>query len=340
MMPELLQELIRIPSPSRQEGAVADYLEFYLEGLQLHPSRTGNNIWCSCGQGDYSILLNAHIDTVPPCEGWTCDPYGGTLTADGKIVGLGANDDGASLVSLLAAYVHLSKCNLPYRLIFSATAEEEVSGHGGLDMLLPVLGRVDCAVIGEPTGMKMAVAERGLMVLDCTSRGVAAHAAGGGGVNAIYKAMEDIALLQTFRFPKVSPLLGPVGLNVTQINAGRAHNVIPDQCSFVVDVRSNECYTNQEILEIIKGSLASEVKARSTRLESSSISLDHRLVKKGEALGLEVVGSPTLSNCAICPFPTLKLGPGESARSHKADEYVLLSEIAAAKELYIKILSV
>lgn len=340
MMQSLLQELIRIPSPSRGEAAAADFLESYLNNLQLNPSREGNNLWCSCGQGDYTILLNAHIDTVPPCEGWTCNPYGGNVTADGKIMGLGANDDGASLVSLLAAFVHLSKAGLPYRLIFSATAEEEVSGAGGLDMLLPLLGKVDCAVIGEPTGMKMAVAERGLMVLDCTAHGVAVHAARPGGVNAIYKAMEDIAYLQTFKFPKVSPLLGPVGLNVTQINAGKAHNVIPDECSFVVDVRSNECYTNPEILEIIKASLASDVKARSTRLESSSIPLNHRLVKTGEALGLEITGSPTLSNCAVCPFPTLKIGPGESARSHKADEYVLVSELEAAKDLYIKLLSI
>lgn len=336
-MLELLKALIEIPSISREEAAAADYLQAAMASMGLEPKRVGNNLWCSCGSGPYTVLLNAHIDTVRPCSGWTFDPFKATADGD-RLYGLGSNDDGASLVALLYAYKELYAKNLPFRLIFSATAEEEVSGRGGLETVFPEIGHVDCAVIGEPTGMAMGIAERGLMVLDCTASGVSGHAAHGNGVNAIYKAMEDISWFKTYKFPKVSPLLGQVGMNVTQINAGTAHNVIPDKCTFVVDVRSNECYSNEELLEQIKASVNCDVAARSTRLGSSSISEDHPLVQKGKALGLPVFGSATLSNSAVCPFPALKIGPGDTKRSHTPNEYIMISELEQAKELYIKLL--
>lgn len=339
MTTQLLEKLISIPSFSREEAAAADYLYSRLWGEGLNPHRKGNNIWCECGSGSSTVLLNAHIDTVKPCGGWTLNPFDPVLEGD-KLFGLGSNDDGGSLIALLEAFKALSQKQLPYRLVFSATAEEEVSGTGGLEQLFPEIGPIDYAIIGEPTGMQMGIAERGLMVLDCTAKGVGGHAAHPDcAVNAIYKALEDIEIIRSIKFDKVSLLLGPVGINVTQINAGSAHNVIPAECSFVVDVRSNGLYSNKELLEAISGAVSCEVKARSTRLESSNIAPEHPLVQKGKELGLETFGSATLSNCAICPFPAVKMGPGDTCRSHKADEYILLSEISAAIDIYIKLLT-
>lgn len=336
---DLLKNMIRIPSFSRDEGAVADFLERWMltEGFAVR--RLGNNLWMESGPADGrpTILLNAHIDTVKPASGYTRDPFTPEIE-DGCLYGLGSNDDGGSLIALLETYSRLIQKEQPYRLIFSATAEEEVSGKGGLDLILPELGRIDFGVMGEPTGMRMAVAERGLMVLDCTAYGKSGHAARNEGVNAIYKAIEDIQWFKSHSFDRVSDFLGAVKMSVTQINAGTQHNVVPDRCTFVVDVRPNGMYTNPELLEMIKSSVSCEVKERSTRIGSSHLPMDHPAVVRGLSLGLEPFGSPTTSNQALCHFPTLKIGPGDSARSHTADEYIRLDEIADGIETYVALL--
>ncbi len=336
---DLLKNMIRIPSFSRDEGAVADFLERWMltEGFAVR--RLGNNLWIESGPADGrpTILLNAHIDTVKPASGYTRDPFTPEIE-DGCLYGLGSNDDGGSLIALLETYSRLIQKEQPYRLIFSATAEEEVSGKGGLDLILPELGLIDFGVMGEPTGMRMAVAERGLMVLDCTAYGKSGHAARNEGVNAIYKAIEDIQWFKSHSFDRVSDFLGAVKMSVTQINAGTQHNVVPDRCTFVVDVRPNGMYTNPELLELIKSSVSCEVKERSTRIGSSHLPMDHPAVVRGLSLGLEPFGSPTTSNQALCHFPTLKIGPGDSARSHSADEYIRLDEIADGIETYVALL--
>lgn len=336
---DLLKNMIRIPSFSRDEGAVADFLERWMLTEGFEARRLGNNLWMESGpvDGRPTILLNAHIDTVKPASGYTRDPFTPEIE-DGCLYGLGSNDDGGSLIALLETYSRLIQKEQPYRLIFSATAEEEVSGKGGLDLILPELGRIDFGVMGEPTGMRMAVAERGLMVLDCTAYGKSGHAARNEGVNAIYKAIEDIQWFKSHSFDRVSDFLGAVKMSVTQINAGTQHNVVPDRCTFVVDVRPNGMYTNPELLEMIKSSVSCEVKERSTRIGSSHLPMDHPAVVRGLSLGLEPFGSPTTSNQALCHFPTLKIGPGDSARSHSADEYIRLDEIADGIETYVALL--
>lgn len=336
---DLLKNMIRIPSFSREEGAVADFLERWMLTEGFAVKRSGNNLWVESGPADGrpTILLNAHIDTVKPASGYTRDPFTPNIE-DGCLYGLGSNDDGGSLIALLETYSRLIQKEQPYRLIFSATAEEEVSGKGGLDLILPELGRIDFGVMGEPTGMRMAVAERGLMVLDCTAYGKSGHAARNEGVNAIYKAIEDIQWFKSHSFDRVSDFLGAVKMSVTQINAGTQHNVVPDRCTFVVDVRPNGMYTNPELLEMIKSSVSCEVKERSTRIGSSHLPMDHPAVVRGLSLGLEPFGSPTTSNQALCHFPTLKIGPGDSARSHSADEYIRLDEIADGIETYVALL--
>lgn len=336
---DLLKNMIRIPSVSREEKDAADYMERWMKGNGFEARRLGNNLWMESGPADGrpTILLNAHIDTVKPASGYTRDPFTPEIE-DGCLYGLGSNDDGGSMIALLETYSRLIQKEQPYRLIFSATAEEEVSGKGGLDLILPELGRIDFGVMGEPTGMRMAVAERGLMVLDCTAYGKSGHAARNEGVNAIYKAIEDIQWFKSHSFDRVSDFLGAVKMSVTQINAGTQHNVVPDKCTFVVDVRPNGMYTNPELLELIKSSVSCEVKERSTRIGSSHLPMDHPAVVRGLSLGLEPFGSPTTSNQALCHFPTLKIGPGDSARSHSADEYIRLDEIADGIETYVALL--
>lgn len=336
---DLLKNMIRIPSFSRDEGTLADFLERWMLTEGFEARRLGNNLWMESGPADGrpTILLNAHIDTVKPASGYTRDPFTPEIE-DGCLYGLGSNDDGGSLIALLETYSRLIQKEQPYRLIFSATAEEEVSGKGGLDLILPELGRIDFGVMGEPTGMRMAVAERGLMVLDCTAYGKSGHAARNEGVNAIYKAIVDIQWFKSHSFDRVSDFLGAVKMSVTQINAGTQHNVVPDRCTFVVDVRPNGMYTNPELLELIKSSVSCEVKERSTRIGSSHLPMDHPAVVRGLSLGLEPFGSPTTSNQALCHFPTLKIGPGDSARSHSADEYIRLDEIADGIETYVALL--
>lgn len=336
---DLLKNMIRIPSFSRDEGTLADFLERWMLTEGFAARRLGNNLWMESGPADGrpTILLNAHIDTVKPASGYTRDPFTPEIE-DGCLYGLGSNDDGGSLIALLETYSRLIQKEQPYRLIFSATAEEEVSGKGGLDLILPELGRIDFGVMGEPTGMRMAVAERGLMVLDCTAYGKSGHAARNEGVNAIYKAIEDIQWFKSHSFDRVSDFLGAVKMSVTQINAGTQHNVVPDKCTFVVDVRPNGMYTNPELLELIKSSVSCEVKERSTRIGSSHLPMDHPAVVRGLSLGLEPFGSPTTSNQALCHFLTLKIGPGDSARSHSADEYIRLDEIGDGIETYVALL--
>ena len=336
---DLLKGMVSIPSFSREEGPVADFMEGWLRAHGLAPRRIGDNLWLDSDPGSDKpvLLLNGHIDTVKPAASYTRDPF--TPSEEGgRIWGLGTNDDGASVVALLGAYIELCGKPQPYRLVWSATTEEEVCGRNGIDLMLPELGSVALGIIGEPTGMQMAVAERGLMVLDCTARGKSGHAAREEGVNAIYEALKDIEWFRNYRFPKVSPYLGPVKMSVTMIQAGTQHNVVPDTCSFVVDVRPNGMYTNTGLLSLIKESVSCEVRERSTRLGSSHIDMSHPVVQRGLALGLEAFGSPTTSNQAVVDFTTLKIGPGQSSRSHAADEYIEIQEITSAVETYVRLL--
>ena len=336
----LLSSLISIPSISREEEKVADFLQNYIEESGIMTGRSGNNIWCISPMFDINkptILLNSHLDTVKPVNGWRKHPF--TAKVDnGKLYGLGSNDAGASVVSLFQAYRHLSATEQAYNLIFLASCEEEVSGKNGIESVLPQLPPIALGVVGEPTEMHPAVAEKGLMVLDVCAHGKAGHAARNEGDNAIYKALDDIQWFRNHRFPKESPLLGPVKMSVTQVNAGTQHNVIPDLCSFVVDIRSNECYSNEELFQEICSQIQCEAKARSFRLNSSHIDTDHPFVKRATQLGRIPFGSPTLSDQALMKFPSVKMGPGKSSRSHTADEYILLSEIEEAIRMYIEIL--
>lgn len=337
----LLKSLICTPSFSRDEAATADLIEAFLKKHHHQPRRQENNVWCLANNypADAPILLlNSHHDTVKPVSGWTKDPFVPEVAGD-QLFGLGSNDAGASAVSMLAAFLHLSqRPQLPYKLVVAITAEEEISGSGGIQAILPQLGDVSLAVVGEPTSLDLAIAERGLMVLDCVVQGRAGHAARNEGENAIYKAISDIEWFRTYQFPKASPLLGPVKMSVTQIQAGTQHNVVPDACRFVVDVRTNECYQNEELLSLIEAEVKAGVKARSTRLNSSGIALEHPLVQQAQKLGMSMYGSPTLSDQALMPFSSVKLGPGDSARSHTANEYILLSEIRNGIQLYIQLL--
>lgn len=340
---ELLKKLIATPSVSRDETAAADVLEAYMREKGLNPQRHGNNVWCQptrwadspfAGDTKPTILLNAHLDTVKPVAGWQHDPFTPTQEGD-KLYGLGSNDCGGGLVSLLMTYIELQSTNI----IFLASCEEEVSGKNGIESVLPLLPKIDFAIVGEPTGMQPAIAEKGLMVIDAVAHGKAGHAARNEGDNAIYHAMKDIQWLSEWQFPKQTELLGPVKQTVTIINAGTQHNVIPDQCTFTIDVRSNECYTNEEIFAFFQEHLTSELKARSFRLSSSKIDVEHPFVQACIKEGLKPFGSPTLSDQALMRFPSLKLGPGESSRSHTADEYIKISEIDHAISLYTKLLS-
>lgn len=339
---ELLKQLIAIPSVSREEAAAANLLYDYAEGCGLHCHRSGNNVWIMDEEG-YSplrptVLLNAHIDTVRPSASWTRSPFVPQIEDD-RLYGLGSNDDGGGLVSLLQVYRIMNAEFTPfYNIVFLASCEEEVSGAGGITSVLPMLPKIDVAIVGEPTDMQPAIAEKGLMVIDGVARGRAGHAARNEGVNAIYEALDDFVWIRDHKFPRVSPLLGDVKMSLTVVGAGRQHNVIPDECRFVIDVRSNELYTNEELFNIIQTNVRSELKARSFRLNSSHINIDHPVVRRCMSMGLQPYGSPTLSDQALMPFPSVKLGPGKSCRSHTADEFILLSEIGQAIPLYVQLL--
>lgn len=337
----LLKQLIATPSISRNEGNTASLIEEYLRNHRVEVHRQGNNIWAwnrYSEAGKPVILLNSHHDTVKPSESWKRKPFNPGVEGD-YLYGLGSNDAGGPLVSLIATFLHFhEQKDLPFNLVLAATAEEEISGPNGVASILPELGRIDLGIIGEPTEMQMAVAEKGLMVLDCVAYGKSGHAARDEGENALYKAVQDIEWLRTFQFPKTSEFMGPVKMTVTQIEAGSQHNVVPDRCSFVVDVRTNEYYSNKEAFVIIDEAVSAEVNPRSFRLNSSRIPIDHPIVKRGIELGLRYFGSPTLSDQALMAFTTLKIGPGDSARSHTPDEYIRISEIEEGVELYVQLL--
>jgi acetylornithine deacetylase len=338
---ELLKKLISTPSISREEAETANIVERFLLSKGLKPLRKGNNVWVTDIISDELpvLLLNSHHDTVKPSTSWTIDPYT-PLEKDGKLYGLGSNDAGASLVSLMQVFLHYyGKKDRKYNLVFAASAEEELGGKDGIESIKPELGKIDLAIVGEPTLMQMAVAEKGLMVIDGKTTGKVGHSARNEGINAIYKALPDIEWFRTYKFPDKSELLGPVKMTVTQINAGYQHNMVPDLCSVVIDVRTNEHYANEQAFEIIRQNMHHmEVTARSTRLNSSRIPLDHPLVKRGIEMGLSYYGSPTTSDQAIIRTTSMKIGPGDSARSHSADEYVYLEEIEKGIEVYIRLL--
>ncbi|MDL2322755.1 M20 family metallo-hydrolase [Bacteroidales bacterium OttesenSCG-928-A17] len=337
---DLLKQLISIPSVSREESGVADALEVYLKESGLLPLRKENNVWILSSEWDSSkptILLNSHLDTVKPVSAWTKDPFS-PLEEDGKIYGLGSNDAGASLVSLLMAFRILTANVQSYNLIFLASAEEEISGKNGLELALSELPSIDVAIVGEPTLLQAAIAEKGLMVLDAVVRGKSGHAARDEGENAIYKALPVIEWFRDKRFSKESSSLGSVKMSLTVIQGGTQHNVVPDECRMVIDVRSNELYSNQELFEQIAAECGCEVQARSFRLNSSSISETHPLVRRAVILGAKTFGSPTLSDQSLMHFPSLKIGPGDSARSHSADEFIFCSEIREAIHFYVHLL--
>lgn len=337
----LLQQLIGIPSFSREENKTADIIESFLNQQGVSTNRKINNIWAWNKHFDATkptILLNSHHDTVKPNSGYTRDPHNPTIE-NGKLFGLGSNDAGGCLVSLIATFLYYyDKPDLKYNLCLATTAEEEISGVNGLELIIPELGKLDFAIVGEPTLMQLAIAERGLMVLDCTTHGVAGHAAREEGENAIYKALTDIEWFRTYRFPKESESFGAVKMSVTIINAGSQHNVVPAICVFTVDVRVTDAYRNEEVLEIIRQHVNCEVKPRSVRLKSSSIDKTHPIVQAGIKLGRTTYGSPTTSDQALLDIPSLKIGPGDSARSHTANEFVYIDEIREGIELYIKML--
>lgn len=339
---DLLKNLIATPSFSREEAPAAECVAAFFDAKKIPFQRHLNNIWARnrhWQEGKPTLLLNSHIDTVKPATGWQRDPFHPGIEEDDILYGLGSNDAGGPLVSLLATFVHFyERSDLPVNLIMAATAEEEISGANGIAALLPELGQIDFAIVGEPTQMRMAIAEKGLMVIDGEARGLAGHAAREEGVNAIYIALEDIQLIRNLELERVSALLGKVKMSVTQIEAGKQHNVVPDSCRFVIDVRTNECYRNEEVFDLLQSKVQSELKARSFRLNSSGIALEHPLVQSGLQLGLPYFGSPTLSDQALMPFPSLKIGPGDSARSHTADEYIRLSEIRAGIALYSQLI--
>ena len=339
----LLKQLIATPSLSKEEDKTAEIIQLFLESKNITTHKYLNNIWSKNKFFDESkptILLNSHHDTVKPNKAYTLNPFE-AVEQDGKLFGLGSNDAGGCLVSLINVFLHFyNKENLKYNFIIAATAEEEISGKNGIEILLPQLPKIEFGIVGEPTQMNMAIAEKGLLVLDCTAHGKPGHAAREEGDNALYKAVKDINWFTNYQFNKVSDLLGPMKMTVTSINTeNKQHNVVPSQCSFVVDIRVNELYTFEEVLNIIQSNISSEIKPRSFRMRSTSISKNHLIVQSGIKLGRSYYGSPTTSDKALMNFPTLKIGPGDSARSHTADEFIFVDEIKQGIDLYIQLLN-
>lgn len=340
----LLCRLIATPSTSRSENKAATLIEQTIGSYSFETHREANNVWAIDPLFDAAlptVLLNAHIDTVKPVESWTRNPFAPTIAGD-TLYGLGSNDCGGGLVTLLQVFRYFCKDNVEtdrsFNLIYLASSEEEVSGKDGISRALPMLPNIDVAIVGEPTSMQPAIAEKGLMVLDLIAHGKSGHAARNEGVNAIYEALDDMRWIRDYKFEKTSPLLGPVKMTLTAVNAGTQHNVVPDTCTMLVDVRPNECYRNEEIYDIVCQHVKSEVKAHSFRLHSSHIDLEHPLVRRCISLGMTPYGSPTLSDQALMPFPSFKLGPGKSSRSHSADEFIRISEIEKAFQQYIALL--
>lgn len=339
---ELLKQLIAIPSVSREEQQAADLLEQTMKQWGLNCQREANNIWVVDPHFDDNrptLLLNAHIDTVKPVSSWTYNPFV-PVVEDDVLYGLGSNDCGGGLVSLLQVYRLMAERPRSYNLVYLASAEEEVSGNKGISLVLPLLPKIDVAIVGEPTGMLPAIAEKGLMVIDGYAYGTSGHAARNEGVNAIYEALDDLVWLRDYRFRRESPLLGPTKMSVTVVEAGTQHNVVPDKLHFIIDVRTNEYYRNEYVFEFLRRHMRKcELKARSFRLHSSSIPENHPLIERCLAMGMKPFGSPTLSDQALMPFPSFKLGPGDSARSHAANEFIRISEIEKAIETYVELLT-
>ncbi len=337
----LLKSLIETPSFSKEESNTADLIEIFLKENNIKTTRQGNNIWARSKYWKVqqkTILLNSHHDTVRPVNSWTLNPFK-AIEKNGKLYGLGSNDAGGCLVALLATFLQLyDHVNLPFNLIFAATAEEEISGNNGIASILPKLEKIDLGIVGEPTQMQIAIAEKGLMVIDAIAHGKAGHAARDEGENAIIKAIQDVQWITNFEFEKISKWLGKTKCSVTQINAGTQHNVIPDECTFVIDVRTNDQYTNEAVFNILQQKTQSILKARSFRLQSSGIEERHPIIKTGKNLGLKCFGSPTLSDQALLPFPSIKIGPGDSARSHSANEFIKVSEILEGINVYTQLL--
>ena len=338
---DLLQQLITIPSFSKEEDKTATLLENFFQYHTMEVFRTGNNVWSKNRHFDpnkQTILLNSHHDTVKPNPGYTRDPFSPEII-DGKLYGLGSNDAGGPLVSLILTYFYFyGERNLKYNLVFVASAEEEISGTGGVELVWSELPKIDCAIVGEPTKMEMAIAEKGLMVLDCVTKGKAGHAAREEGVNAIYEALPDIEWFRTYKFPKTSPTLGKNKMSVTVIHAGQAHNQVPPECKFTVDCRVTDAYTLEEVLEEAKRNVKCEITPRSMRLRPSGIDADHPIVLSGKKMGMNLYGSPTTSDQALIPVPSVKIGPGDSARSHSADEFIYVDEIEDGINKYISMI--
>ena len=337
----LLKNLISITSFSKMEDKTADAIEAYLKQKKVKTQRLKNNIWAKnkfFDLGKPTILLNSHHDTVQPNTQYTKNPFQ-PIVEDAKLFGLGSNDAGGALVSLMQCFLYFyERTDLNFNLIYTATAEEEISGLDGVEIVLPHLGNIDLGIVGEPTQMNIAIAEKGLFVIDCVAHGISGHAAREEGDNAIYQAMKDIEWFRNYEFPKVSETLGKVKMTVTVINAGNQHNVVPDTCHFTVDIRTTDEYSNKDVLEEIKRHVKCDVQPRSFRLNSSFVSKEHPLVKIGAEMGRKLYGSPTSSDQALMNFPTFKMGPGDSSRSHTADEYIYLHEIETGIALYIKML--
>ena len=338
---ELLKILISTPSFSKEEENAAKVMRDFLRSENIPFETKENNTWACCKyytKEKPTILLDSHIDTVRPAKGYTKNPFSPIEEGD-KLFGLGSNDAGGPLVALLATFIHFyNREDLPFNLVFAASAEEEISGLNGMQIVMPEVAPIDFAIVGEPTKMELAIAEKGLLVLDCFAHGKSGHAARNEGENALYKAIDDIQILRDFKFEKSSEVLGDVKISVTMIDAGSQHNVVPDVCHFVVDVRTNEYYLNKEAAEIISGLIKSEVKPRSLRLNSSGISENHPFAKLAKSKGIKIYGSPTTSDQAIISCPSVKMGPGDSARSHTADEYIYKSEIISGIERYVELL--
>lgn len=338
---ELLQQLISIPSFSKEEDKTASLIENFFKHYDIKTSRKGNNVWSKNKFFDSTkptLLLNSHHDTVKPNPAYTRDPFEASFE-DGKLYGLGSNDAGGPLVSLLMTFFYFyGEKDLKYNLVFAASAEEEISGTGGVELIWSDLPKIDFAIVGEPTTLDMAIAEKGLLVLDCLAKGKAGHAAREEGVNAIYQALPDIEWFRTFQFPKESTTLGKVKMSVTVINAGQAHNQVPPECKFTVDCRVTDAYSLEEILEEVKRNVKCEVTPRSLRLRASGIEENHPLVQSAKKLGLQLYGSPTTSDQALISVPSVKIGPGDSARSHSADEFIYIEEIEKGIDLYIALI--
>lgn len=339
---DLLSTLISTPSFSREEDKTADILENFLQQQGVAAQRTGNNVWAICNYYDPAkptLLLNSHHDTVKPNPAYSRNPFAPEIN-DGKLYGLGSNDAGGALVSLISSFLYFERQPNPnINLVLATSAEEEISGHHGIELVWPALPQIDFAIVGEPTLTDIAIAEKGLLVLDCIARGQAGHAAREEGVNAIYRAVDDIAWFRSYRFPKRSDTLGDIKISITVIHAGQAHNQVPPECNFTVDVRITDVYTLEEVLAVIRAHVQCEVQPRSLRLRPSGIATDHPLVKAAQQTGGKLYGSPTTSDQALIPVPSIKMGPGDSARSHAADEFIFIEEIRDGIDKYVQLIS-